>query len=118
MTASQQLGMLLLFGSLSFMVIFSIAAFWRIFEKADLPGYLSLIPIVNLFGLVRVAQLPWWWTLGLILPMTAPFVWIVILHRISTNFNNGVGFTAGLYFLPFLFFAFLAFEDNEYVPVA
>ena len=40
--------------ALVFYILMAIAL-WRIFEKAGLPGILGIIPIVNLFFLVRIA---------------------------------------------------------------
>jgi hypothetical protein len=36
-------------------------------------------------------------------------------HAISQKFGNGVGFTLGLIFLPFIFFPILAFGDYKYI---
>lgn len=37
-----------------------------------------------------------------------------IYQGVSQVFNKGIGFTFGLFFLPFIFFPILAFGDSVY----
>ena len=38
-----------------------IAAFWKVFTKAGHPGWASLIPIYNVYILLKIAGRPGWW---------------------------------------------------------
>lgn len=95
--------------------VFYVACMWRIFEKAGKPGWLSIIPIVNLFMLVEIAGKEWWWFVLLFIPVVNFFASIIIIHGVSENFGHGIGFTLGLYFLSFIFYPVLAFGDSQYV---
>jgi len=97
--------------------LFYIATMWRIFSKAGKPGWLALVPIVNVIMLISIAGKEWWWALLLLIPFVNILVFFLILHGVSENFGHGVGFTLGLFFLGFLFFPVLAWGDDKYYPV-
>ena len=104
-------------GSLIFslaITVLLIASLWKVFEKANQPGWASIIPIYNILVMLRVAGKPWWWLLLYLIPVVNIVLAIMMTHAISTKFGNGVGFTLGLIFLPFIFFPILAFGDYTY----
>ncbi|GAA3435391.1 hypothetical protein [Kutzneria kofuensis] len=39
-------------------IVFEIAAYWKVFEKAGRPGWGAIIPIYNLYLLLKVAGRP------------------------------------------------------------
>src|SRR4051794_25418446 len=49
------------------MMVFFIACFWKIFEKAGQPGWASIIPLYNTIVLLRIAGKPWWWLFLLVI---------------------------------------------------
>jgi len=73
------------------------------FEKADQPGWGILVPIYNLILIVRVAGLPEWMFLLLLIPVVNFVAMIIVSLEIRERFSKGVGFTVGLIFLPALF---------------
>ena len=95
---------------------------WKVFAKAGQPGWAALIPIYNVIVLLRVAGLPWHWVFALFLPFI-PFLGalallvlqVMLLHRISTRFGQGVGFTIGLTLLGPIFWLILGFGDSKYL---
>ncbi len=95
---------------------------WKVFTKAGQPGWAVLIPIYNVIVLLRVAGLPWYWVFALflqIIPIIGQLAFMVLtvmcLHRISTRFGQGVGFTIGLTLLSPIFFLILGFGSFKYV---
>ena len=48
---------------------------------------------------------------GSIVSMVA---YVIVLHNLSKKFGKDVGYTIGLFFLPFIFLPMLAFGDAEY----
>ena len=54
--------------ALAFTVLM-VVAWWKIFTKAGEPGWASIIPIYNVFVLLRVAGKPAWWILLLLIPL-------------------------------------------------
>lgn len=95
-------------------IVFLIAALWRVFTKAGQPGFLAIIPIVNIFILIQIAGKPWWWFLLLLIPFVNFVIIILVWHGVSTNFGKGAGFTIGLLLLSPIFLPLLAFGDAQY----
>jgi hypothetical protein len=95
---------------------------WKVFTKAGQPGWAVLIPFYNIIVLLRVAGLPWYWVFAVflpIIPILGVLAYMVLavmcLHRISTRFGQGVGFTIGLTLLSPIFFLILGFGSSKYV---
>lgn len=95
-------------------VIFYLATIWRIFEKAGESGFLAIIPIVNMFFLVKIAGKPWWWFLLLFIPIVNFIIIFLVWHGISEKFGHGIGMTLGLLFLGFIFLPILGWGGSEY----
>jgi hypothetical protein len=89
---------------------------WKVFVKAGQPGWGCIIPIFNLYCLVKIAGKEWWWLLLYCIPLVNVVIGIIVLLGISQNFGKGVGFALGLIFLPFIFFPILGFGDATYSP--
>ena len=96
--------------------VFSIMGIWKMFEKADQPGWGILVPIYNLILIVRVAGLPEWMFLLLLIPVVNFVAMIIVSLEIRERFSKGVGFTVGLIFLPALFYPLLGFGSDVYLP--
>lgn len=96
--------------------VFSIMGIWKMFEKADQPGWGILVPIYNLILIVRVAGLPEWMFLLLLIPVVNIVAMIIVSLEIRERFSKGVGFTIGLIFLPALFYPLLGFGSDVYLP--
>ncbi|MDE0166914.1 MAG: DUF5684 domain-containing protein [Bryobacterales bacterium] len=96
--------------------VFSIMGIWKMFEKADQPGWGILVPIYNLILIVRVAGLPEWMFLLLLIPVVNIVAMIIVSLEIRKRFSKGVGFTIGLIFLPALFYTMLGFGSDVYLP--
>jgi hypothetical protein len=93
-----------------------IIGMWKVFEKAGQPGWGCIIPIFNLYCLVKIAGKEWWWLLLYIIPFVNIIIAVLVLVGVSQNFGKGVAFAVGLIFLPFIFFPILGFGDATYVP--
>ncbi len=96
--------------------VFLIAGIWKMFEKADQPGWGILVPIYNLFLIVRVAGLPGWMFLLLLIPVLNFVAIVIVSLELGKRFSKGVGFTIGLIFLPAVFYALLGFGSDVYTP--
>lgn len=91
---------------LAFTVLW-IAGAWKMFEKADQPGWGILVPIYNLLLIGRVAGLPDWMFLLLLIPGVNVVAHIIVSLELGKRFSKGAGFTIGLIFLPAVFYALL-----------
>lgn len=112
MFQSLGLGMVLFY--LAVVVVFIIAE-WRIFEKGGQPGWAVLIPIYNLYVLLKMVGRPGWWLLLMLIPIVNFIVGIIVLNDLSKSFGQGVGFTLGLIFLSPIFILMLGFGDFKYI---
>ena len=98
-------------------IILMIVSFWKIFEKAGKPGWASLIPIYNLIVMLEIVRKPLWWIVLLLIPVVNIVFGIIVTHRMSRSFGQGVGFTCGLIFLGFIFYPLLAFGEYQYTAL-
>ena len=89
---------------------------WKVFSKANIPGILSIIPIVNLFFIPKVGGKPGWWGLLFFIPLIGFIMWILICIGISERFNRGVGTVLGLVVLPVIFYWILGFGSAKWTP--
>lgn len=92
-------------------------ALWRIFSKAGYPGILAIIPIVNIFILVKVAGYSAWMTLLYIIPIVNIVFSIFVAIRLGQRFGKGGAFS---FFLLWLFsvigYLILGFGSAAYTP--
>ncbi len=74
-------------------------ALWRVFSKAGYPGILAIIPIVNLFVLVKVAGYSAWMGLLYLIPVVNFIFSIFVAIRLGDRFGKGGGFSFFLLWL-------------------
>src|SRR5580658_8436501 len=98
------------------LLIFEIAALWHVFVKAGQPGWAAIIPIYNVWILLKVIGRPGWWLLLFLLaiiPLIGSIfvlvISIIINIDLAKSFNKGSGFAVGLIFLSFIFVPILGF---------
>jgi hypothetical protein len=107
-------------------IVFEIAALWKVFVKAGHPGWAAIIPIYNLYVLLKVIGRPPWWLLLFIVGVIVPFVgWIllfvigiIIAIDLAKSFNKSSGFAVGLFLLNFIFIPILGFGEARYAGPA
>lgn len=74
-------------------------ALWRVFSKGGYPGILAIIPIVNLFVLVKVAGYSAWMTLLYLIPLVNIIFSVFVAIRLGDRFGKGGGFSFFLLWL-------------------
>ncbi len=96
-------------------LILMIVAGWKVYVKAGKPGWAYIIPFYNIIVLLEIVGKPWWW---LLLMIFLPFINIIFAiwatNLLAKSFGQGVGFTLGLIFLPFIFYPILGFGGAKY----
>ncbi|MBR2133832.1 MAG: hypothetical protein IJ851_03890 [Eubacterium sp.] len=96
-------------------VVLSIIANWKLFEKAGEAGWKAIIPIYNIYILCKIVDGNGWKFLLLIIPVVN-FVYTIILNlREAKAYGKGVGFGIGLIFFPTIFTLILGFGSAQYV---
>jgi hypothetical protein len=96
------------------LIIFEIASYWRVYQKAGKPGWASIIPIYNAIVLLEIVGRPWWWILLWLIPLVNIVVGIIVILDLAKSFGKGVGFALGIIFLTFIFIPVLAWGDAQY----
>lgn len=96
-------------------VVLMIASMWKIFTKAGKPGWAAIIPIYNFIVLLEIVGKPIWWILLLIIPLVNFIILIIVTHRLSLSFGQGVGTTILLIILPVIGYPMLGFGSATYV---
>lgn len=94
--------------------ILVIAGFWKVFTKAGEPGWAAIIPIYNLYILLKIAGRPWWWLILMFIPIVSIVIYLIVSVDIAKSFGKGTGFGIGLFFLSFIFYPVLGFGDAQY----
>jgi len=95
-------------------VVLVVVSMWKVFEKAGQPGWAAIIPIYNVYILLKVARRPGWWLLLYLIPIVSLVIAIIVSLDVAKAFGKGAGFGIGLAFLGFIFFPILAFGDAQY----
>lgn len=95
-------------------VVVVIAGVWKAFEKAGAPGWSAIIPIYNLYVMVKMAGKEGWWVILLIIPLVNFVVLFIVYIAIAENFGKSAGFGVGMVFLSFIFWPMLGFGDAEW----
>ena len=101
-----------IFGLLITVII--IAGLWKTFDKANVPGWWAIIPILNIYGILKVAGRPAWWLILFLIPCIEIIIALVVFIDVAQRFGKGMGFALGLWILPFVFFVILGFGSATY----
>ncbi len=96
-------------------IIFEIAALWMAFVKAGRPGWAAIIPIYNLYVIIKLAGRPGWWLVLFIIPLVNIVIALIVYLDLAKSYNKGTGFGIGLFFLSFIFIPILGFGPATYV---
>ncbi len=96
-------------------VVICIASYWKMFQKAGEPGWAAIVPIYNIFMMLKIVGKPWWWILLLIIPFVNIVIGIMVIGLTAKAFGKSMGFAVGMFFLPFIFLPILGFGDAKYV---
>jgi Family of unknown function (DUF5684) len=96
-------------------IVFEIAAVWRVFVKAGDRGWKAIIPIWNTLIVLKISGRPWWWIFLYIIPVVWWIVYIIVYYDLAKSFGKSTGFGIGVIILPFIFVPILGFGSSQYV---
>lgn len=99
------------FGVVALMII----SMWKVYEKANKPGWAAIVPVYNLIILLEIAKKPTWWVAMYFVPIANIVFMIMTMNGVSKNFGKDEGFTVGMVLLGFVFWPILAFGNASYV---
>lgn len=96
--------------------ILSIIGLWKIFDKAGVPGWYSLIPIANTYQLTKIATGNGWLFLLMLIPGLGLLAWyILIAVKLADAFGKGVGFKIGIFLVAPIMYMILGLGDAQYI---
>ena len=99
------------------LLVWSIICLWRMFQKAWLPGWGSIIPFYNIYLRLKMAGRSGRWLLSLLfLPLFA-IISIITYFDIAKRFGKHRSFGLGLWFLSPIFMGILAFDKSTYSAI-
>ena len=96
--------------------IFLIICMWRIFIKANKPGWYALIPILNIITIMQISKTPINAknVICLFIPVVHWIIIAIIYTDLAKSFGKDPMFGIGLLFLSAIFFPILAFDSSNY----
>jgi hypothetical protein len=107
------LGILLFVFFLVFALV-PLIGLWKVFEKAGEPGWAAIVPIYNIYLMVKISGNSPLFVLLLLIPLVNLLVGIKVMIDLADKFGKGVGYALGMMFLPFVFFPMLGFGSARY----
>ncbi len=102
---------------LALLVVY-LVAWWKLFTKMGQPGWVGIVPILNVYGIYKLAGREWWWILLLFVPCINLVALWFLASDTSKLFGKELGWTLLLFFLPGIGHLILAFGDSRYVGPA
>lgn len=97
------------------LIVAGIAGFWKVFEKAGQPGWAALIPIYNLYVLLKVAGRPGWWILLFLIPFVNIVTYLIVALDVAKAFGKSTGFgVVGLWIFSYIGYVMLGFGEASY----
>ena len=98
-------------------IIATVVAVWRIYKKANRPGWAAIVPFYNMYTLYDIV-----WGSGikfllLLIPIYNIILTIQTNLRLAKSFGKSTGFGIGLILIPPVFLMMLGFGKAEFVGV-
>jgi hypothetical protein len=98
------------------LLVISLVATWKIYVKAGQAGWKALIPIYNIYILLKIVGRPGWWMLLLLIPLVNIVISLVIAIDLGKAFGKSTGYSLlMLWLLSFIGYCLLAFGKAQYL---
>lgn len=91
-----------------------LVAGWKVYAKAGQHGWVALIPIINVLGLLKIVHRPWWWILLMLIPIVNFVIWIILMVDLAKAFGHGVGMMLLLVIFTGIGYLVLGFGSSRY----
>jgi hypothetical protein len=93
--------------------------YFLIFKKDSVTPWWGFVPVLDVYGLIKLVGREPIWIVGLFIPCVNFIVIIVLMLDLAKAFGKDVVWGLGLIVLPFIFIPMLAFGSATYVgPMA
>ncbi|HVI60705.1 MAG TPA: DUF5684 domain-containing protein [Candidatus Saccharimonadales bacterium] len=92
-----------------------LAGFWKTFQKAGRHGWASIVPIYNIYTVVKIAGRSGWWVILYFIPLVNIIVHLVVSLDVAKAFGKSGAFGVfGLWLFSFVGYPILGFGDAKY----
>jgi hypothetical protein len=105
-----------------FIVLFAISAIalvtagmWKCFEKAGHEGWKSIIPIYNFYIMCKIAKLPGWFFILLLIPIVNSITALYLYYQFARAFGKSTLFSVGNAILSPIMMLIIAYGDSQYI---
>jgi hypothetical protein len=96
-------------------LVLMIASMWKVYSKAGQYGWAAIIPIYNIYVMVKIAGRPGWWTILYFVPLVNIVISIIVSLDVAKAFGkSGVFGFFGLWLFGIIGFPMLAFGSAQY----
>jgi hypothetical protein len=92
----------------------AVAGHWKALAKAGEPGWAAIVPIYNLWVLVRASGNSWLWFVACLVPVLNFFAVAKVFVNFAGQFGQGLLFGIATWILPFVMMPLLGFGDYQY----
>ena len=99
------------------LLLLIIGSVWKIYEKANQPGWTSIVPVYSFLKLLEIIGKPWWWLLLMLVPIVNIVFGIKVHNLLAKSFGKDVWFAIGLIFLPFIYMTLYFTLINNFVRI-
>ena len=96
------------------LAVLSVVAMWVVFVKAGRGGWRSLVPVLNLYTLVEIADTTGWKFLLLLIPVVGAIYYVLLTYRLARAFGKGLLFAIGMMLFQPFFMLILGFGKAKY----
>lgn len=96
-------------------IVTVIISMWKLYEKANKPGWASIVPIYNIIVLLEIVRKPLWWIALLLIPIANIVFLILIYIELAKVFGKDSSFAVGLILLSPVFIGILGFGNAKYI---
>lgn len=97
------------------LAVVMIASLWKLFEKADKPGWAAIVPIYNFIVMLEIVGRPVWWILLLFVPFVNIVIEIMLMLDFAKAYGKSAGYGVLMIFFPYIMYPVLAFsKDTQY----
>jgi len=97
------------------MFLIIVIGLWKVFVKADEPGWAAIIPIYNYYVILKIVGRPWWWLLLLLIPIVNLIVTIIVAIDLAKSFGKDAAYgVILLWIFSVIGYLILGYGDAEY----
>ena len=96
--------------------LLTLGGMWRVFSKAGRRGWEAIVPIYNVYGLLKIAGRPAKWLVLLFIPIANIALLLRLAVDVASAFGRSVTFgVVGLFLFPFLGYPILGLGKSRYM---